>query len=86
MATYTLQGNTRMASLESVRREALSLPREDRAALALELALSVEPEPGYEEAWSAELNRRWRQVEEGNADLLDWSDAEKLIFDNDDVA
>ena len=72
-----------MASLESVRRDALGLPPRDREILAIDLALSVEKEPGYDEAWAAEIERRLRQVDEGTAGLMDWDEAEKLIFGDD---
>ena len=47
----------------------LSLSEEDRAALleVLEDSLPDEVEEGYDEAWDAELNRRFKEIEEGRA-------------------
>jgi putative addiction module component (TIGR02574 family) len=48
------------ASLEVVTRDALVLPAEERLALARQLLDSVElePEPGAEAAWEAEIKER----------------------------
>jgi putative addiction module component (TIGR02574 family) len=53
---------------------ALKLPREDRAQLASELIASLDgdPEAGVEAAWDAEVERRVRQVETGEARFVDW--------------
>jgi putative addiction module component (TIGR02574 family) len=72
-----------MATLESVRRDAMSLPQDERELLALDLALSIEKEPGYDEAWAAELERRWQQMKDGTAELLDDDEADALLFGND---
>jgi putative addiction module component (TIGR02574 family) len=70
-----------MATLEQVRRDALSLSSEERELLALDLALSFEKEPGYEEAWDAEIRRRFKEIDDGTAELLEWDEAKKLIFE-----
>ena len=46
-----------MATLEQVRKDAMSLCSEDRELLAVELTYSIEKAPGYEEAWAAEIKR-----------------------------
>ena len=53
---------------------ALRLSRDERAHLASELIASLDgaPEEGVEEAWDAEVARRIRQLESGEARLLDW--------------
>lgn len=52
--------------------EALRLPIEERAKLALELLRSLdgEPEPGAVEAWDAEIERRGAEVDAGTADTM----------------
>ena len=47
----------------------LSLSEEDRAALleVLHDSLPEELEEGYHEAWEAELDRRFKEIEEGKA-------------------
>lgn len=52
--------------------EALRLPAEERAKLALELLRSLddEPEPGTVEAWDAEIERRGAEVDAGTADTI----------------
>lgn len=52
--------------------ELLDLPAEERARLALELIRSLdgEPEPGTDEAWDAEIERRGAEVEAGSADNI----------------
>lgn len=69
-------------SAEKLRRDVLALPIRERAALAKDLLLSLEDgteEPGAEEAWIEELERRARAVSNGTATLVDWADAEKRI-------
>ncbi len=52
---------------------ALRLPREDRARLASELIASLdgEPDTGVDAAWDAEVQHRVRQVDSGEAQLID---------------
>jgi putative addiction module component (TIGR02574 family) len=47
----------------------LSLSEEDRAALleVLHDSLPEELEEGYHEAWEAELDRRFKEIEDGTA-------------------
>lgn len=47
----------------------LSLSDDDRAALVevLQNSLPEEVEEGYHEAWDTELNRRFKEIEEGRA-------------------
>ncbi len=70
-----------MPTLEAVRRDALALSNEDRQLLAFDLAMSVDEEPNYSEAWAAELERRIRDIDSGAVDLMDWDEAEPLIFE-----
>jgi putative addiction module component (TIGR02574 family) len=52
--------------------EMLRLPAEERARLALELirSLDEEPEPGADEAWDAEIDRRGAEVDAGTAETI----------------
>ena len=69
-------------TLESVRRDALRLSQDERELLALDLAMSMEKEPGYDQACAKEIERRLKEVDEGKADLIDWAEAEQEIFDD----
>lgn len=68
-------------SVEKLRKEALALPLDERAALARDLLVSLdEPaDPNAEEAWAEEIGRRAEAVANGTATLVDWDEAEKRI-------
>jgi putative addiction module component (TIGR02574 family) len=68
-------------SAEKLKKEALALPLNERAALAKDLLLSLDEsaEAGAEEAWAEEIGRRAQAVADGTATLVDWADAEKRI-------
>jgi putative addiction module component (TIGR02574 family) len=56
--------------------EALLLPAEERAHLAVELGASVQSEedPGdVEKAWAEEVERRIQGVSSGESELSDWA-------------
>lgn len=72
-----------MATLESVRNEAMSLSSEEREILAVDLALSIEKAPGYDEAWAAELQRRMKDIDDGTVELLDDDEADAIMFGDD---
>lgn len=61
---------------ESLYQEALKLPEDERFLLANRLLETVEGErePGYEEAWAAEISRRIEEVENGTAETLSWEE------------
>jgi putative addiction module component (TIGR02574 family) len=59
-------------SREEILRAAMTLPREERIALSVELLESLEPvEEGVEEAWRAEIERREAALERGEEKLVD---------------
>ena len=67
-----------MSALESLLAQALRLPDAERGKLAMQLLRTLEPEEEdevskeeWEAAWSAELDRRVREVDDGSAELLD---------------
>jgi hypothetical protein len=71
-----------MTKFESVLAQALELDEDDRQLLAIRLNLSVERQPGYDEAWAEEIKRRIERLDRGEADEVDWQDAESFIFDD----
>ena len=73
-----------MTKFESVLTQALELDSDERQLLAIRLGLSVSDDkvPGYDEAWAAEIKRRVEELDRGEADLVEWDEAEKLIFDD----
>jgi hypothetical protein len=67
-----------MSTYETVLAEALRLPEGERGDLAARLLRSLEPDDGtevtgeqWEEAWSAEIDRRVQEVRDGTAELVD---------------
>ena len=57
-------------SLQTIEAEALKLSAEDRAALGERLLLSVVPTQPLHPAWDAEIERRLREVDEGNVQTV----------------
>lgn len=55
---------------EQIAAQTLQLPAEDRETLLEILLASLEPEPGYDEAWTDELERRLAGVEDGSNELI----------------
>ena len=68
--------------------DALELPDDDRAGLAAALVESLDREadsPGEVEAsWSAEIQRRLREVESGAVKPVPWKQARRIIFGSED--
>lgn len=62
--------------------EAADLPDGDRAELAGMLieSLDGEPDPDVEVAWSEEVERRVRQVDAGEAELIPWEQVRSDLF------
>ena len=54
------------ASVVDMEKQALGLSPEQRAHLADKLLSSLSPDPGIEEAWSAEAIRRLEEMENGS--------------------
>jgi putative addiction module component (TIGR02574 family) len=74
-----------MTTLERLREEALALREDERRWLAAVLADSLPPpDEGLDEYWREEIRRRLDELDRGEADLMDWEDAEALIFGPDD--
>lgn len=67
-----------MTVFEAVLDQALKLPDEERGKLAARLLNSLEPDDGdhlsaeeWDGAWSAELDKRVREIREGTVELVD---------------
>ena len=58
-------------TVETLEAEAMQLPPADRARLVEHLIASLDSDPGVEEAWVAEVERRNAEVESGAVTLLD---------------
>lgn len=68
--------------LKELIREAAELPESDRATLAGVMLESLDPKPTPEvkAAWSREIERRVRDIDEGAVELLDWEDVRAELF------
>lgn len=68
--------------LKDLIREAVELPESDRATLAGVMLESLDPRPSPEvsAAWSREIERRVRDIDEGTVELLDWEDIRRELF------
>lgn len=68
------------ATFKTVAAQALKLPDEERGELAALLMESLDPEEEqlsseeWDVAWSAEIDRRLREIREGSAELVDGED------------
>ena len=62
-------------------KKALSLDEADRAALAHALieSLDGEPDPGAEEAWKAEIQRRTAELDSGSVETVPWSEVRERL-------
>ena len=60
------------SALSDLKKKAAQLPEQERAELALSLIESLDgpADPDVEEAWAQEIERRVRQVEKGEAELI----------------
>jgi putative addiction module component (TIGR02574 family) len=70
-----------MTKFESVFAQAMELDPDERDLLIIRLTLESDEgkEPGYDEAWSAEIKRRLDEIDQGEADLMDWEDFRKEL-------
>lgn len=70
-----------MAALEALLQQALKLPDDQRGTLAMQLLRTLEPDDGeqitqdeWQAAWTSEIDRRVREIDDGTAELLDGDD------------
>jgi hypothetical protein len=68
-------------TFEALLDQALLLPEEERGALATRLLRCLEPDDGdepdaqeWEAAWSADLDRRIREIRDGSVELVEGDD------------
>lgn len=63
-------------------REASDLEENERAALAglLLESLEAEPEPDVEAAWAEEIERRLRQIDAGEVELVPWEEVKRKLL------
>ncbi|HEX8169073.1 MAG TPA: addiction module protein [Thermoanaerobaculia bacterium] len=63
-------------------REAATLSESDRATLAGAMLESLEPAPTAEvkAAWSREIARRVREIDDGTVELIDWEEVRAELF------
>ncbi len=68
--------------LKDIIREAAELTEPDRATLAGVMIESLDPRPTPEvkAAWSREIERRVREIDDGKVELLDWEDVRAELF------
>lgn len=63
------------SSIEIIEAEALRLTATERARLIERLIASLDVDPGVEEAWAAEVERRNSEVESGKVSLVSGPEA-----------
>lgn len=75
---------------DALRAQALDLPVAERRALALELLESteeaqqdIELDPTVEASHIAEVERRWRDIDAGEARLVAWAEVEAELLAED---
>jgi len=68
--------------LEELFREAAGLPEGDRAELAglLIESLEAEPDEDVEAAWAEEVERRVRQIDNGEVETIPWETVRAELF------
>lgn len=81
MGTKPWQNSRMTGQAERLLDEALQLPAEDRADLALRLLDSMgEPTDEVEGAWIEEARRRLAEIERGEVRTVPWPEARERIF------
>jgi len=71
-----------MSIVEDLFAKAVTLPEQDRAALAALLLDSLEDEASdenVEQAWAAEVQRRMANYRAGNAQTIGWSELRERL-------
>ena len=65
---------------ESVLQDALLLDQDERELLVIQISRSFVKQPGYDEAWAAEIERRLKELDEGKAELMDVDEFDLFVF------
>jgi len=70
------------AAFQKLLDQALTLPEEERIALATDLIASLDgpPEAGWDEAWTAELERRTQAAAQRGSAAPEWSEVRARIL------
>lgn len=68
------------AKAEELMDEVFALPEQDRREFAQELLVKLAIEPDVLEAWYDEAERRWAEIEHGDAEALSWDDVRQRVF------
>ncbi len=68
-----------MTTAERLLQEAMQLTSDERELLAVELFASLDKEPGYDEAWGAEIERRMKEIDDGTVEMIPWSEVRKRM-------
>lgn len=68
--------------LKELIREAAELPDSDRATLAGVMIESLDPKPtaAIKAAWSREIERRVKEIDEGSVELISWEQVRAELF------
>jgi len=68
--------------LKELIRESAELPESDRATLAGVLIESLDPKPTpqVKAAWSREIERRVREIDDRTVELVDWESVRAELF------
>ena len=68
--------------IDELLKDALKLPAEARAALAGSLidSLDTTVDDNVEAAWDAEIARRLREIQEGRAALIPWTEVRRRLI------
>jgi putative addiction module component (TIGR02574 family) len=63
-------------------KQALALTSKDRADLAASLLESLDPDvdEDAEEAWSAEIQKRIQEIDNGTVEMIPWEEAERRLW------
>jgi putative addiction module component (TIGR02574 family) len=59
-----------MTTAERLLQQAMQLSSDERELLAIELFATLEKEPGYDEAWEAEIERRIKEIDDGTVEMI----------------
>jgi putative addiction module component (TIGR02574 family) len=80
--TVAVEWQAMARDLKELMREAAQLPESDRATLAGAMLESLDPKPtaAVKQAWSKEIERRVREVDEGTVELVDWEEVRAELF------
>ena len=74
-----------MTTAERLLQQAMQLSSDERELLAIELFATLEKEPGYDEAWEAEIEQRIDDVDSGRTRPIELDDALDIFgHDNDE--